>query len=54
MGKLIQKLEKLKESISGKGHSYKIRKIVTGLRVLNLAPEKILIHSQRRKIMFFS
>ena len=54
MGKLIQKVRKIKkESISGKGHSYKIRKIVTGLRVLNLTPEKILMHSQRRKNYVF-
>ncbi len=54
MGKLIQKVRKIKkESISGKGHSHKIRKIVMGLRVLNLTPDKILMHSQRRKNYVF-
>ena len=54
MDRLTQKAKKFKKkSISGKGHSHKIRKIIIGLRILNLPPEKILMHSQKRKNYVF-
>ncbi len=54
MDRLTQKAKKFKKkSISGKGHSHKIRKIIIGLKILNLPPEKILMHSQKRKNYVF-
>lgn len=54
ISQLIQKVRKFKkESISGKGHSHKIRKIIIGLKILNLTTDQILMHSQKRKNYVF-
>ena len=47
----VKKYEK--KSISGKGHSHKIRKIIIGLKILNLRQEDIMMHNQRRRNYVF-
>ncbi len=47
----VKKYEK--KSISGKGHSHKIRKIIIGLRILNLKQEDIMMHNQKRRNYVF-
>ena len=54
MNDLTGKVKKYeKKSISGKGHSHKIRKIIIGLRILNLKPDDIMMHNQRRRNYVF-
>ena len=54
MNELTGKVKKYeKKSISGKGHSHKIRKIIIGLKILNLKPDDIMMHNQRRRNYVF-
>ena len=54
MNDLTGKVKKYeKKSISGKGHSHKIRKIIIGLKILNLKPDDIMMHNQRRRNYVF-
>ena len=54
LNKLTQKVKKFeKKSISGKGHSQKIRKIITALKILKLKPDDIMMHNQKRKNFIF-
>ncbi|MDC3007074.1 DUF4338 domain-containing protein [Candidatus Pelagibacter sp.] len=54
MNDLTGKVKKYeKKSISGKGHSHKIRKIIIGLRILNLKQEHIMMHNQKRRNYVF-
>ena len=54
INELTAKVKKFKkQSISGKGPSHKIRKIIIGLRILNLNPENIMFHNQRRRNYVF-
>ena len=54
MNELTGKVKKFtKKSISGKGHSHKIRKINIGLRILNIKHEDILMHNQKRRNYVF-
>ena len=43
----------MKKSISGKGHSHKIRKIIIGLRILNIKADDIMMHNQKRRNYVF-
>ena len=54
INELTAKVKKFKkQSISGKGPSHKIRKIIIGLRILNLKTDDIMMHNQRRRNYVF-
>ena len=54
MNDLTAKVKKFtKKSISGKGASHKIRKIIIGLGILNLKADDIMFHNQKRRNYVF-